>query len=119
MLASIHPLGEPVPHHRWWLTATAHILASASGVAVGRGRRPLGNGGLARGPCRSGHPARAVTELSRYGLTVDLPRGWEGSVFRRTPGPGEQTHPILHAGSFPLPPDRGDYGNGAVQAMLG
>ena len=58
-----------------------------------------------------------MTVLSRFGLTVDLPRGWEGSVFRRTPGPGEETHPVLHAGSFPLPPERGDYGNGAVEAM--
>jgi len=60
-----------------------------------------------------------VTALSRFGLTVDLPRGWEGSVFRRTPGPGEETHPVLHAGSFPLPPERGDYGNGAVEVMKG
>ena len=60
-----------------------------------------------------------MTVLSRFGLTVDLPRGWEGSVFRRTPGPGEETHPVLHAGSFPLPPERGDFGNGAVDAMKG
>ena len=58
-----------------------------------------------------------MTALSRFGLTVDLPRGWEGAVFRRTPGPGEETHPVLHAGSFPLPPERGDYGNGAVEVM--
>lgn len=60
-----------------------------------------------------------MTVLSRFGLTVDLPRGWEGSVFRRSPGAGEETHPVLHAGSFPLPPDRGDYGNGAVEVMKG
>ena len=58
-----------------------------------------------------------MTALSGFGLTVDLPRGWEGSVFRRTPGPDEETHPVLHAGTFPLPPERGDYGNGAVEAM--
>lgn len=40
-------------------------------------------------------------------------------MFQRSPGPGERTHPILHAGSFPLPPDRGDYGNGAVEVMKG
>ena len=60
-----------------------------------------------------------MTVLSRFGLTVDLPRGWEGSVFRRPPGPGEASHPVLHAGSFPLPPERGDYGNGAVDIMKG
>src|SRR5439155_21020625 len=61
----------------------------------------------------------AVTVLSGFGLSVHLPRGWEGSVFRRTPGPGEETHPVLHAASFPLPPERGDYGNGAVEVMKG
>jgi hypothetical protein len=60
-----------------------------------------------------------MTVLSRFGLWVDLPRGWEGSVYRRAPGPGEETHPVLHAGSFPLPPERGDYGNGAVDVMKG
>lgn len=58
-----------------------------------------------------------MTVLARFGIAVDLPRGWEGAVYRRDPGPGEQTHPVLHAGSFPLPPDRGDYGNGAVDVM--
>jgi hypothetical protein len=57
------------------------------------------------------------SRLQRFGLTVDLPRGWEGSVFRRAPGPGEETHPVLHAASFPLPTERGDYGNGAVDVM--
>jgi hypothetical protein len=34
MLASIHPLGERVRGNRWWLTATAHVLASAVGGAL-------------------------------------------------------------------------------------
>src|SRR2546423_1740210 len=143
MLASIHPLGERVRGNRWWLTAAAHIAASAlagalagagagsaahltlgrllrggaGAVLVGgvrpepglpgagergrrhprtslelpaplprrRGGRPLGDGGIARRPGRRGLRAGgpAVTALSRFGLTVDLPRGWEGSVFRR------------------------------------
>lgn len=58
-----------------------------------------------------------MTALSRFGLAVDLPPGWEGSIFKREPSPGEQTHPVLHAASFPMPPDRGDYGNGAVNRM--
>lgn len=34
MLASIHPLGERVRQNRWWLTATAHVLASAVAGAM-------------------------------------------------------------------------------------
>jgi hypothetical protein len=40
MLASIHPLGERVRRNRWWLTAAAHVAASAlagalAGAALG------------------------------------------------------------------------------------
>jgi hypothetical protein len=69
--------------------------------------------------------------FDRSGIAVDLPPGWEASLYRRdqTPAgqvralglheraPGATTHPVLHAGSFPLPPDRGDYGSGAVDVM--
>lgn len=69
--------------------------------------------------------------FDRSGIAVDLPPGWEASLFRRdqTPAgevrrlalseqaPGATTHPVLHAASFPLPPDRGDYGSGAVDVM--
>lgn len=58
-----------------------------------------------------------MTAIAAYGLRVDLPAGWEGSIYRRQPGEGETTLPILHAGTFPLPLDRGDYGNGAVDLM--
>jgi hypothetical protein len=34
MLASIHPLGERVRRNRWWLTAAAHVVASALGGAL-------------------------------------------------------------------------------------
>ena len=69
--------------------------------------------------------------FDRSGIAVDLPPGWEASLFKRdeTPAgevralglseraPDATTHPVLHAGSFPLPPDRGDYGSGAVDVM--
>ena len=58
-----------------------------------------------------------MTAIAAYGLRVDLPSGWEGSIYRRAPGEGETSHPVAHAGSFPLPRDRGDYGNGAVDLM--
>jgi hypothetical protein len=57
MLASIHPLGERVRGNRWWLTAAAHIAASAlagalAGAAAGSvaqltlGRLPRGGPGV-------------------------------------------------------------------------
>jgi hypothetical protein len=58
-----------------------------------------------------------VPRLTGYGLAVDLPPGWEGRARRRTPEPGATTRPILHAASFPLPLERGDYGGGAVELM--
>jgi len=70
-------------------------------------------------------------KLDAPGIALDLPPGWEASVHKRdeTPAgevrrmslsetaPDATTHPVLHAGSFPLPPDRGDYGSGAVDVM--
>src|SRR5207302_254717 len=58
-----------------------------------------------------------VSRLTSHGITVDLPRGWEGSIHRRDPVAGESTHPVLHAGTFPLPRGRGDYGSAAVDRM--
>ena len=53
MLASIHPLGERVRRNRWWLTAAAHVLASAlagalAGAVLG-GVADLALGRLLRG----------------------------------------------------------------------
>ena len=66
-------------------------------------------------------PAPAL--LRGYGLNVRLPQRWEGRVYQR-PAPsgaaaavGEQVHPVLHLANFALPPDRGDYGTGAVETM--
>lgn len=63
-------------------------------------------------------------QLSSSGLTVDVPRGWEGEVYRRRPdallplGLGrETTHAVVHIGNFPLPSTRGDFGSGAVEIM--
>jgi hypothetical protein len=53
-----------------------------------------------------------MTRLASLGLSIDLPQGWEGTIYQREDG-----HPILHAATFPLPNERGDFGNGAVDRM--
>lgn len=71
--------------------------------------------------------------MSRFqasGIALELPRGWEAQIRRAgmssgslqaagadvaAPGHGS----VLHAASFPLPAERGDYGSGAVEVMGG
>lgn len=64
--------------------------------------------------------------LSGHGIDVALPAGWDGRLYRRDPGeptaaaemsPTGTTYAVLHAASFPLPADRGDFGSGAVEMM--
>ncbi len=71
--------------------------------------------------------------MSAAGISVDLPPGWEGAVthqrpidpaelqlFQGAPTAGPQPSaplPALHIANFPLPPDRADFGAGAVEAM--
>jgi hypothetical protein len=55
-------------------------------------------------------------KLSRHGIEIALPSGWDGRIYRRALG-AQRTPPILHAANFPLPSDRGDYGSGAVERM--
>jgi hypothetical protein len=50
--------------------------------------------------------------IAGYGISIDLPAGWEGLIYRR-----KDAHPILHAGSFALPGGDGDFGTGAIDAM--
>lgn len=71
-----------------------------------------------------------MTALSDHGVTVDLPKGWDGQI--RAAGQGARTPEraasveepagegvVLHAASFALPAERGDYGSGALEAMGG
>ena len=56
--------------------------------------------------------------ISAYGLAVDVPSGWEARIRRLEPaGDGLRAHPVLHAGDFALPEERGDFGSGAVETM--
>jgi hypothetical protein len=50
--------------------------------------------------------------LAGHGLAVDLPRGWDGRIFRLDGG--EAT---LHAASYPLPEADGEFGPLAVARM--
>jgi hypothetical protein len=65
-------------------------------------------------------------QVKGFGIRADLPRGWEGALRSAPPAPpapGEArtltltSAPVLHAGTFPLPVDRGDFGSGAVETM--
>jgi hypothetical protein len=51
-------------------------------------------------------------KIAAHGLELELPRGWEGRIYRLKGG-----DPILHAASFALPAADGDFGSGATGAM--
>jgi hypothetical protein len=58
--------------------------------------------------------------VAAHRLAVDTPPGWDARIYRRAPeDPEEQTHPVVHAANFPLPPSRGDFGSSAVPRMGG
>jgi hypothetical protein len=52
--------------------------------------------------------------VSGHGISIELPTGWEGRIYRR---PLAHAYPILHAGSFAMPHRDGDFGGGAISAM--
>lgn len=56
--------------------------------------------------------------LAAFDLAVDAPAGWEARIERRPATvDGEIVKPVVHAATFPLPAERGDYGSGAVEIM--
>lgn len=73
-----------------------------------------------------------MTVLVDGGVAVDLPPGWDGQI-RGVGGPIASVEElgaadvggpvaggiVLHAASFALPAERGDYGSGAVEVMTG
>jgi hypothetical protein len=86
-----------------------------------------------------------MADLDRSNVRLSLPRGWEGEIVDRrataplplagattgaassdgsgssatqfAPAAGPRTLATVHVANFPLPPARGDYGSGAVEAM--
>lgn len=61
-----------------------------------------------------------MSRLSRAGISVDVPEGWEGSLtggaFAQL-AQGSREPTLLHLASFPLPAQRGSFGAGAVELM--
>lgn len=61
-----------------------------------------------------------MAELSRAGIRVQVPPGWEGAA---TGGDfellsdGARRPTVMHLASFPMPAQRGDFGSGAVEVM--
>lgn len=58
-----------------------------------------------------------MTTLAGHGLAVRTPAGWDAHIYRRPRPERGTTHPVLHVANFALPPDRGDFGAGAVERM--
>ena len=69
-----------------------------------------------------------MTDLDGHGISVTLPAGWEGRVFKRPEAgevgisaadgipapPGETTNAVVHVSTIALPPGVGDFGSEAV-----
>lgn len=69
-----------------------------------------------------------MTPLTAGGLSIALPKGWEGEIFNRAPtvdgrslggpaGDSEVARNVVHMANFALPAERGDFGSGAVELM--
>jgi hypothetical protein len=61
-----------------------------------------------------------VSRLTRSGISVDVPTGWEGSIdgggFQQLSS-GATQPTVMHVGSFPMPAERGSFGSGATELM--
>lgn len=58
-----------------------------------------------------------MEKLTRQGLEIELPDGWDGRIYRRIADAGDVTRQALHAANFALPPNLGDYAVGAIERM--
>lgn len=61
-----------------------------------------------------------MAELSRAGIRVQVPQGWEGAVTGgdfQVLSDGARRPTVMHLASFPMPAQRGDFGSGAVELM--
>jgi hypothetical protein len=58
-----------------------------------------------------------VTVVVAHGIAAAPPAGWDVRIARRPASAPETAHAVMHAATFALPPDRGDYGDGAVEHL--
>ena len=58
-----------------------------------------------------------MEKLTRSGLEIELPDGWDGRIYRRQAEPEAVTRRALHAANFALPANLGDYAVGAIERM--
>lgn len=61
-----------------------------------------------------------MSRLTRAGVGVDVPPGWEGDISgggRRLLSDGAREPTVVQLASFPMPPERGSFGAGAVERM--
>jgi len=55
--------------------------------------------------------------LTRSGIEIELPDGWDGRIYRREAGADAVTRRAMHAANFALPPNLGDYAVDAIERM--
>jgi hypothetical protein len=55
--------------------------------------------------------------LSRQGLEIELPDGWDARIYRREAVDDAVTRRAMHAANFALPTNLGDYAVGAIEGM--
>ena len=58
-----------------------------------------------------------MEKLTRQGLEIELPDGWDGRIYRRQANDEAVTRRALHAANFALPPNLGDYAVDAAERM--
>lgn len=58
-----------------------------------------------------------MQKLTRQGLEIELPDGWDGRIYRREAEAEAVTRRALHAANFALPTNLGDYAVGAAERM--
>ena len=59
-----------------------------------------------------------MQKLTRQGLEIELPDGWDARIYRREADDGAGvTRRALHAANFALPTNLGDYAVGAAERM--
>lgn len=58
-----------------------------------------------------------MPKLTRSGVEIELPDGWDGRIYRREAEEGTVTRRAMHAANFALPTNVGDYAVGAIEQM--